>query len=186
MNPAIETTDLETLFKIALTDDSIETRRRARSKVLDQSFDLGKVNDPAFLDFLGETIKNPSATIRRRAAEILCFVPDLDDSLLHSVASDKSWIVRDAFWKSLLTKLDQTPEIETQWLGSAAKAAIKCSMVATNKSLGSPMIVHNSVAPTKSCRALISTLRPSPEVRTKTIPVFAGAGSKVIDTAWLP
>ena len=125
MNPAIETTDLETLFRIALTDDSIDTRRRARAKVLDQSFDLEKANDPAFLDFLGETIKNPSATIRRRAAEILCFVPDLDDSLLHSVASDKSWIVRDAFWKSLLTKLDQTPEIETQWLGSAAKAAIE-------------------------------------------------------------
>ena len=125
MNPALETTDLETLFKIALTDDSIESRRRARLNVLQQSFDLEKAHDPQFLEFLGKTIKNPSATVRRRAAELLCFVPDLEESLLHSLASDKNWIVRDAFWKSLLTKFDQTPEIEIQWLGSAVKAAIE-------------------------------------------------------------
>ena len=61
MNPALETTDLETLFKIALTDDSIESRRRARLNVLQQSFDLEKAHDPQFLEFLGKTIKNPSA-----------------------------------------------------------------------------------------------------------------------------
>ena len=61
MNPALETTDLETLFKIALTDDSIESRRRARLNVLQQSFDLEKAHDPQFLEFLGKTIKTPSA-----------------------------------------------------------------------------------------------------------------------------
>ena len=61
MNPALETTDLETLFKIALIDDSIESRRRARLNVLQQSFDLEKAHDPQFLEFLGKTIKNPSA-----------------------------------------------------------------------------------------------------------------------------
>jgi len=135
MDPALETTDLETLFKIALFDDAIETRRRARLKVLQQSFDFEKPHPPRFLEFLDDTIKNPSATVRRRAAELFCFVPDLKESLLHSLASDKSWIVRDAFWKSLLTKFDRTPEIETQWLDHAAKTAIQPSRI------GNPMYV---------------------------------------------